>query len=632
MPGIFRRIWAVVSVVAISLCNAVEARAQVNTQSPDEHAVAASSSAPGNSRRSTELHGQQNVSSGLQQGETAGGAVAPISQANAAGVAQQQPQQEVQQPVTPDLVYQTAMKFVTEDYLKHSAFNDSWPLWSHAFDGKLKTMDDAHKAIETMLSSLKDPEVGLQPPNILCPATGLRVGLSFDTRVPVVLHAFGFAAAAGIKNDDQIISIDGSPTKGSPLSVIATRLDGAPNTLAHLEYQRGGKTYKCNVRRQRVCPTAVTDFQDIDGGRIGYIRVGSLASADPSGDVVGQLQMTLQALYLAKGIILDLRDNTGGGSMKNTVQVASTFLSSGMILTMLDADGDRTGLRAVGVSFDKRPLVLLVNHGTARGAEALALAFHDNGRAVVVGSKSQCEDKINDIKTLPDGSQLFLPIGQIFSPKDKAISEVGVEPDIPIEVSPQEFERKGPFWLTGRVAQSKTGEIADSQLARAAEEMRKILASMPPAPSPPVTTETVEVGQPGSTTPAKSGAIPKASPTALKGGASTVNAGGQKRGATPVKAKATVAKPGAPAKPAATAAAAGAKLAKSGAAAKPAATAATTGANLAKSGAAVKPAATAAMAGRNVAKSGAAAGAAAVQKGGITRAKADATKSPLPIK
>ncbi len=149
---------------------------------------------------------------------------------------------------------------------------------------------------------------------------------------------------------------------------------------------------------------------------------------------VGDLKRVLdEVLELGvAGIVLDLRNNPGG-LVASVVDVASQFLSQGLVLFQIDADGERTEWKVTGGGKAREvPLVVLVNEGSASGSEVLAGALQDHGRAPIIGTQTFGKGVVNTPVQFSDGSGLIITTARWFTPKGRTIGDVGSTPDIEV--------------------------------------------------------------------------------------------------------------------------------------------------------------------------------------------------------
>jgi len=154
----------------------------------------------------------------------------------------------------------------------------------------------------------------------------------------------------------------------------------------------------------------------------------------------------------ATGIVLDLRHNAGG-LLSESVETTSVFLSGGHVVTYNRRDERPQRLDAVGHGDTTTPLVVLVDGGTASGAEVVAGALQDRGRAVIVGSRTFGKGSVQEPHRLSDGSSLALTVARYSLPSGRSIEGVGIEPDIDVVL---------PGAMVGRALEVLIGLRADS--------------------------------------------------------------------------------------------------------------------------------------------------------------------------
>jgi len=131
----------------------------------------------------------------------------------------------------------------------------------------------------------------------------------------------------------------------------------------------------------------------------------------------------------ARGIVLDLRRNLGG-VLTPVVEVASRFIDEGIVLKIVDSDGNETTRSVVEqeVTTDL-PMVVLVDSYSASGSEVLAGALQDYGRAVIAGSQTYGKGSVNTLRRLSDGSGIYLTFARWYTPNGRLIEGQGITPD-----------------------------------------------------------------------------------------------------------------------------------------------------------------------------------------------------------
>ncbi|MBC7318167.1 S41 family peptidase, partial [Candidatus Bipolaricaulota bacterium] len=164
--------------------------------------------------------------------------------------------------------------------------------------------------------------------------------------------------------------------------------------------------------------------------KVGYVRVLRFDEEAPA--LVGQALFSFPLDEL-RGVILDLRNNPGG-LLSSAVEVASFFIDRGVVVRTRGPSFGEKIYRSRGNSFPNVPLAVLVNEGTASGAEIVAGAIQDHGVGVLVGRKTFGKGLIQEfVLQLPDGGLLKLTTGEYFTPNGRKVHDVGLDPDIPVE-------------------------------------------------------------------------------------------------------------------------------------------------------------------------------------------------------
>jgi carboxyl-terminal processing protease len=258
------------------------------------------------------------------------------------------------------------------------------------------------------------------------------IGLTIDysdaePRVSSVLPN-GPAASAGIKLDDRLIAINGTPVAGLKQAEIVQGLRGKVDTQVILTMKRPQHEQPLAIRVTRrliVLPTVTAERED----GIAIFRVG-VFNHNTAASLAEQLaKLHAEAGRDVKGVVLDLRDNPGG-LLDQAVDVASLFLDRGEIISTRGRhptskqnfeanDSDRTrGL----------PMVVLVNGGTASSSEIVAAALQDDGRAVVVGSSSYGKGTVQMVLSLENNGELTLTWAKIYAPSGYLLHQHGIIP------------------------------------------------------------------------------------------------------------------------------------------------------------------------------------------------------------
>jgi carboxyl-terminal processing protease len=243
---------------------------------------------------------------------------------------------------------------------------------------------------------------------------------------------------AGVRRGDQIVKVDGQSIEKLGMNKIVERLRGKPGTKVEVALFRPATkaTIELTLTREIIKVESVRDTQMLGSG-IGYIQLTQFS--ERTGAEFGQALKQLQAQG-AKALVLDLRNNPGG-LLDAAVEVAEPFFKPGELIVYTKgrtADSRqelRAGRSAGGLNL---PVAVLVNSGTASAAEIVAGALKDTARAVVVGETTFGKGSVQSVFRLSDGEALRLTTARYYTPSGVSIHEKGIEPQVPVTVSPED--------------------------------------------------------------------------------------------------------------------------------------------------------------------------------------------------
>lgn len=232
---------------------------------------------------------------------------------------------------------------------------------------------------------------------------------------------------AGIKSGDEIVKIDGQDTKGLALDEAVSKIRGPEGTQVTLTIRRGQEVKDYTLTRSNIQIKTVSGKMLPD--HIGYIRL-SMFNENTGSDLMKKYQ-ELEKEGM-KAIVLDLRDNPGG-LLDESVKVANKFVPKGPVVSVITRDGRRdtstSNLEAV-----KYPCVVLVNGGSASASEIVAGAIQDTGSGTLVGTKTYGKGSVQTLMRLDGGAAIKLTIAKYYTPKDRSINGIGIEPDVKVEL------------------------------------------------------------------------------------------------------------------------------------------------------------------------------------------------------
>lgn len=346
--------------------------------------------------------------------------------------------------VTPQELYKDSWKTVKNSYIDSTYNSQDWNRWKNHYKGKLKTDEDARVAIDTMLASLDDPysrfltkkEYIEQYNSIDAHITGIGVNIMSQAGKTVIISVIKGTPAekAGLKANDIILNIDNKSVSGLNISDVADRVRGPENSEVTIRIKRGGKFLTKKIRRTRI---EIKSVESSVKNNIGYIKIKSFIGSNTSLEFVNALKQTDGT----KGLIIDLRGNTGG-LLTNAVVVANLFMNNGKIVSIVSKDGSKQDIHAqMNLPIVDKPTVVLVDEITASASEILSGALKDNNKAVLVGTKTYGKGLVQQIVPLPNGTGLNITIAKYLTPKGYDINKKGIEPDIKVNYTISDMKR-----------------------------------------------------------------------------------------------------------------------------------------------------------------------------------------------
>ena len=305
---------------------------------------------------------------------------------------------------------------------------------------EIKTEDIEYAAINGMLSQL-DPHSVVFPPKDFDEfkigtsgkfgGLGMVVGLR-DGILTVISPIEGTPAfRAGLKSGDKIIAIDEDSTINMSLQEAVNKLRGDPSTAVILivESKKSQTNKTVTLIREIISIPSVSS--KLADGNIGYIKIRNFQE-DTAQSLEEEIEKLTTESGELKGVILDLRNNAGG-LLGQAIAVADKFLSSGMIVVTVEPMGKQKIQKAKKSSKDlnKCPLVVIIDAGSASGAEIVAGALKDNNRAPLIGDTSFGKGSIQQlIDLINSGAALKLTVGKYLTPNFTDIQSVGISPDV----------------------------------------------------------------------------------------------------------------------------------------------------------------------------------------------------------
>ena len=307
-----------------------------------------------------------------------------------------------------------------------------------------------------MIASLNDPYTKFLDPKEFAEETssikgslkgiGIQIAVK-DGKLTVIAPIEDTPAEkAGLKADDEILEIDGKSTKGITVDKAADQIRGKEGTQVKLLVKRKDQAPKlytitrANIEIKSISqklPENITMPNDIS-----YIRLSSFISRNAG----TEFRSILEQGYNKKGFIIDLRSNPGG-LLSNAIYISDMFLNDGVIVSTVDRDGYRETQNATRGVVTRKPVVVLINKGSASASEIFSGAMKDNGRAVIVGEQSFGKGLVQEINKLPYDAGVNITIQKYLTPNGTDINKKGITPDVVVKLTEEDIKNKNDVQL-----------------------------------------------------------------------------------------------------------------------------------------------------------------------------------------
>ncbi len=359
--------------------------------------------------------------------------------------------------VSPDQLYDEVWRLINLKYVDQTDNSQDWNIWRHRYDGKMRTKEDAYIAIDTMLASLNDPYTRFLDPKEFAEETssikgslqgiGIQIGMKDGNLVVIAPIEGSPADKAGILTDDLILEIDGVSTKGITIDKAADKIRGnAGSQVTLLVKRKDEQPKKYTITRAEIEIKSVSIKTPIETkipDSVQYIRLSSFISKNAASEVLNILKTTANT---KKGYILDLRSNPGG-LLSNAILMSDMFLQGGGIVSTVDRYGYKDTTKAAKIRITNKPLVILVNKGSASASEIFSGAMKDNQRAILVGEQTFGKGLVQEINKLSDDAGLNITIQRYLTPNGTDIHKKGITPDYVVKLTADDVKNKNDVQL-----------------------------------------------------------------------------------------------------------------------------------------------------------------------------------------
>ena len=329
-----------------------------------------------------------------------------------------------------------------------------WHVWNLLHENfvdkdNVKTQDLVYGAIEGMVGSLDDPYTVFFPPVESKAFTeqiqgafggvGIEIGMRDNVLTVIAPIKDTPAYSAGLLAGDRIIKIDDKSTEGMKVQEAVTLIRGPKGTTVTLTiFRESLKTTKeVQLTRETIKIPAVE--WELKNGSVAYLQVLVFNQNVDEEFHKAAVEITKSS---ATRIVLDLRNNPGG-LLDSAVNLAGYFLDEGKTVTIQrEGSGSETIFKTERNALLKNyPVVILINKGSASASEILAGALRDNRNIALVGETSFGKGSVQDIFNLPQGASVKITFAKWFTPNGSSIDENGIEPNVAVERTEEDFEK-----------------------------------------------------------------------------------------------------------------------------------------------------------------------------------------------
>ncbi|QQE66428.1 peptidase S41 [Leptolyngbya sp. BL0902] len=342
-------------------------------------------------------------------------------------------------------------QLINRNYVDATFNQVDWEAVRTEFLGReYSSQEEAYAAVREMLEQLEDPYTRFMDPEEFrnmqidtsgeLTGVGIQISQDEESKEIVVVAPIEDTPAfeAGIRSQDVILQIDGESTEGMELNDAVSRIRGPVNSEVVLTIRRGEETLEVPIIRARIEIHPVRhSVQPGPEGPVGYIRLTQF-SANAASEMSEAIR-DLEAQNVT-GYILDLRSNPGG-LLYASIDIAQMWLNEGTIVSTVNRQGVVDEEVASNRALTTRPLVVIVDGGSASASEILSGALQDNQRAVLVGTRTFGKGLVQSVRSLADGSGVAVTVAKYLTPSGRDINRHGIEPDIPVELTEEQRER-----------------------------------------------------------------------------------------------------------------------------------------------------------------------------------------------
>lgn len=342
------------------------------------------------------------------------------------------------QIVSPQKLFDKNWQTIKNEYYDPTLNYQRWNHWKNHYHNKIKTYDDAKIAIDTIIASLNDPfsrfltkdEFTKQNNTIASKICGIGVSIANNSGKIQIINVLEQTPAqyADLHTGDIITEVNGQEISGMSLAQVSNLVKGPENTPVNLKILRNNKKILKQIIRKEI---SIKTVKSDNYKEIGYIQILSFISNSTPNEFLEALENTANS----KGLIIDLRGNTGG-LLTNAIFIANLFINNGKLVSIVGRNGYRYDITAQDTNINiNKPIILLIDGASASASEILSGAMKDYNKAKLLGSKTYGKGMVQKIIPMPNSTGLNLTIAKYLTPLGNDINKKGITPDIEINYS-----------------------------------------------------------------------------------------------------------------------------------------------------------------------------------------------------
>lgn len=341
------------------------------------------------------------------------------------------------------------------DYLKRDVdFSLYWDVWNiiknNYYNKEVIDTELFYGSLKGLVASLSDPYSIFMTPSDASDFAqdmkgtfeGIGAEISIKNGQLTVVSPLDDSPAmkAGLRPKDFILAVNGTSTEGLSIDQAVNLIRGDKGTEVILTIFREGwsETQDIKIIRDKIIVKSVT-WEYKENGTVAWVKVRQFNE-----DTIPLFNKFIEEVNfkpLLKGVVLDLRSNPGG-YLEVAVQMAGEWGGDKVVVIERNRDNQENPHHAfINARLAKYKTVVLVNGGSASGSEIVAGALQDWEMATLVGTTTFGKGSVQELNYLSDGSQVKLTIAKWFTPNDRSIDEAGIEPDIEVELTEEDYDK-----------------------------------------------------------------------------------------------------------------------------------------------------------------------------------------------